>query len=84
LDSQGLRKLAVTERLALQGYDTNFFDGCELTNTQSYMLNGMSIPVVKWLGEQIVHFDQSVESGQMDTAYEKPVEANQFSKFFGD
>ena len=84
LDSQGLRKLAVTERLALQGYDTNFFDGCELTNTQSYMLNGMSIPVVKWLGEQIVHFDQSVESGQIDTAYEKTVEANQFSKFFGD
>jgi site-specific DNA-cytosine methylase len=84
LDSTGLRKLAVTERLSLQGYDTTFFDGCELTNTQSYMLNGMSIPVVKWLGEQIVHFDKSVESGQIDTAYEKPVDVNQFSKFFDD
>ena len=60
LDQGGLRKLAVNERLGLQGYPIDFFDGCELTNVQSYMLNGMSVPVVKWLGDRIVEYDNFV------------------------
>lgn len=60
LDKDGLRKLAINERLGLQGYPIDFYDGCDLTNIESYMLNGMSIPVVKWLGERIVEFENYV------------------------
>jgi DNA (cytosine-5)-methyltransferase 1 len=75
LDGKGLRKLAVSERLSLQGYDTDYFDDCELSNVESHMLNGMTVPVVKWLGEQIIHFDQSVKDGDTVTSmYEQPFE----------
>lgn len=78
LDQDGLRKIAVPERLALQGYPTDFFDGCDLSNTQSYMLNGMSIPVVEWLGKRIMDFDKQVTSGTLVPQYEKPVTLEDF------
>lgn len=71
LDEGGLRRLAVNERLALQGYPVDFFDGCELTNMQSYMLNGMSVPVVKWLGENIIQYDNFINGSGSITTYEK-------------
>jgi len=70
LDSGGLRKLSIGERLALQGYDSDFFEGCGLTNIESYMLNGMSVPVVKWLGERIIEFDNFVEGNGTVQTYE--------------
>lgn len=70
-DENGLRKLAINERLGLQGYPIDFYDGCDLSNTESYMLNGMSIPVVKWLGERIVEYDNFI-NGKCDIQkYEK-------------
>jgi site-specific DNA-cytosine methylase len=57
LDDNGLRKLTVEERLLLQGYPTDFYNDLDLTTTEQYKLNGMSIPVVKWLGERIIDFD---------------------------
>jgi len=71
LDQGGLRKLAVNERLGLQGYPIDFFDGCDLTNVQSYMLNGMSVPVVKWLGERIGEYDNFVKGVGDIPKYEK-------------
>lgn len=57
LDEHGLRKLAVEDRLALQGYPRDFFDGVKLTTIQSYQLNGMSINVIEWLAKRIKEFD---------------------------
>jgi site-specific DNA-cytosine methylase len=84
LDSNGIRKLAVTERLSLQGYDTDFFDNCGLSNVESHMLNGMTVPVVKWLGEQIIQFDQAVRDGTGATSYEQPAEKTTFAQLFDD
>jgi|TARA_R110000796_G_C14532088_1_gene431988 site-specific DNA-cytosine methylase len=78
LDSGGLRKLAVNERLALQGYPTDFFDGCDLSNMQLYMLNGMTVPVVKWLGDRIMNFDRQVTDGTLVPQYEKPTTLEDF------
>lgn len=73
LDDGGLRKIAIGERLALQGYPIDYFDNCDLTTTQQYMLNGMSVPVVKWLGERIIEFDNFVNgSGKMQTFTKSP------------
>jgi len=57
LDDGGLRKLTIQERLLLQGYPTDFFDNLDLTTTEKYKLNGMTVPVVKWIGEKVIDFD---------------------------
>lgn len=80
LDENGLRKLAINERLGLQGYPIDFYNGCDLTNTESYMLNGMSIPVVKWLGERIVEYDDYVNGKSEIQKYEK---IKTLESFFG-
>lgn len=80
LDDKGLRKLAINERLGLQGYPIDFYDGCDLSNTESYMLNGMSVPVVKWLGDRIVEYDNFINGLCKIQTYETP---NTLENFFG-
>lgn len=58
LDDGGLRKLSVGDRLSLQGYPRDYFDGVNLTNIQSYQLNGMSINVIEWLAKRILEYDR--------------------------
>jgi hypothetical protein len=47
-------------------------------------LNGMTVPVVKWLGEQIIQFDQAVRDGTGATSYEQPAEKTTFAQLFDD
>ena len=71
-----IRRVTPTERLLVQGFAPDWFDGLGLTDTEKFMLNGMSIPVVKWLGEQIIAYD----AGSCDTINPDL----QISKFFKD
>lgn len=64
LDDGGVRRITPRERLKLQGFPEDYFDGCELNNQQSFMLTGMTVPVVEWLGHSIMNFDKSVVTAQ--------------------
>lgn len=52
----GARKVMPIERLRLQGLPDDWWDGCGLTDKEKYTCNGMTVPVVKWLGECIKEF----------------------------
>ena len=52
-----VRRVAPNERLLLQGLEIDWWDGCELTDTQKYMFSGMTVPVVKHIGKCILEFD---------------------------
>lgn len=53
-----VRRVSPTERLLLQGFPADWWEGCGLTETQKYMCNGMTVPVVKHIGECIVRFNK--------------------------
>ena len=53
-----VRKLGIKERLRLQGIPDYWLDDCGLTNQQQYMANGMTVNVIKWLGERVMEFDK--------------------------
>ncbi|PNX49184.1 MAG: hypothetical protein BV459_00495, partial [Thermoplasmata archaeon M11B2D] len=53
-----LRRVTPKERLLLQGFPVDWFDGCGLTVEEQYRCNGMSVPVVKHIGELIYEFDR--------------------------
>lgn len=59
LDRSGLRRVTPEERLLIQGFPADYWNDCDLTDKEKFTLNGMSVPVVKWLGHQIIHFDNS-------------------------
>ena len=52
-----LQRVSPRERLALQGFPTDWFDGCGLTRDEKFTCNGMTVPVVKHIGEAILKFD---------------------------
>ena len=54
-----IRRVTPKERLLLQGYDYDFFDGCGLTNTQKFTLNGMSLHAVRYIAKCIKEFDEA-------------------------
>lgn len=54
------RRIAPNERLLLQGFPIDWWDGCDLTNTQKYMCNGMTVPVIKHIGELLMRYDSNV------------------------
>lgn len=58
IDNGHIRRVTPEERLLAQGYPSDFFDGCDLTDKQKFMLNGMSVPVVKWVGECVMNFNK--------------------------
>jgi site-specific DNA-cytosine methylase len=53
-----LRRVTPSERMALQGFDPDWLEGCGLTKTQMFQANGMSVPVVKYIGERVQWFDE--------------------------
>jgi DNA (cytosine-5)-methyltransferase 1 len=55
-----LRRVSPKERLLLQGYPSDWFDGCDLTKQQKFSCNGMSVPVVKYIGELINEFEKTI------------------------
>lgn len=55
-----LRRVTPNERLLLQGYPVDWFDGCELTDKQKFSCNGMSVPVVKHIGYLINEFEKTI------------------------
>jgi DNA-cytosine methyltransferase len=48
-----LRRVMPHERLALQGIPRDFFDGLKLSKTEKFRMNGMTVPVVRHIGERI-------------------------------
>ena len=57
LDNGKLRRVTPEERLRLQGFPDNWFDDCGLSTKQKFQCNGMTVPVVKHIGELIQRFD---------------------------
>lgn len=55
-----IRRVIPEERLLLQGFPVDWFDGCRLTNQQKFSCNGMTVPVVKNIAELILSFDREV------------------------
>jgi DNA (cytosine-5)-methyltransferase 1 len=48
-----VRRTVPRERLKLQGYPDDWFDGLELSKTDQYRLNGMTVNVVNYIGGRI-------------------------------
>jgi len=56
LHSDGtLRRVMPHERLRLQGMPDTHFDGLGLSNADQFRMNGMTAPVVRYIGERILH-----------------------------
>jgi len=55
-----VRRVTPIERLLLQGYPKDWLDGCNLTNSQKFQCNGMSVPVVKHIGGLINEFEKNI------------------------
>jgi DNA (cytosine-5)-methyltransferase 1 len=52
-----IRRVIPEERLSLQGFPTDWWDDCGLTNTQKFNCNGMTVPVTEYIGKRIMEFD---------------------------
>jgi DNA (cytosine-5)-methyltransferase 1 len=50
----GLRRLTPVECERLQGFPDNWTAGCSMTERYKQLGNAVSVPVIKWLGEQII------------------------------
>lgn len=49
-----LRRVMPHERLRLQGIKADHFDGLGLSRTEQFRMNGMTVPVVRYIGERIL------------------------------
>jgi len=58
-----LRRVTPTERLRLQGFPEDWFDGCSLSYKQQFTCNGMTIPVVEHIGRLLHSFDIGMSKG---------------------
>ncbi len=56
-----VRRVGIIERLRLQGFPDNWFDGCGLSETQMYQANGMTVNAVKWVAEKLLQYDKGLE-----------------------
>lgn len=63
LEDGYLRRVTPTERLRLQGFPETWFDDCSLSNTQQFICNGMTIPVIEYIGNRVKAFDQGQAHG---------------------
>lgn len=54
---QLIRRVTPTERLRLQGFPDDWWDGCGLTDTEKYSCNGMTVNVVEYIGNLIKKYD---------------------------
>jgi site-specific DNA-cytosine methylase len=72
LEDGYLRRVTPTERLRLQGIPEDWFDGCGLSNTQKFKCNGMTIPVIEYIGNRIKAFDLGMAKGyELPYTYEE-------------
>jgi len=55
-----LRRVTPTERLKLQGFPDDWFDDTDLSVTQQFTCNGMTVPVIKYIGDLIQQFDNEI------------------------
>jgi DNA (cytosine-5)-methyltransferase 1 len=55
-----IRRVTPKERLALQGFPLDWMDDCDLTHSQMFSCNGMSVPVVAHIGCLINEYDRSL------------------------
>lgn len=62
LDADLLRRVTPTERLRLQGFPDDWFDGCGLSEPQKFTCNGMTVPVVEHIGNLLKNFDLSIKN----------------------
>lgn len=49
-----LRRVMPHERLRLQGIKADHFDGLGLSRAEQFRMNGMTVPVVRYIGERIL------------------------------
>jgi DNA-cytosine methyltransferase len=52
-----IRRVTPKERLLLQGFPIDWFEGVEISDSTKFTFNGMSTTVVHWIGEQIMEYD---------------------------
>lgn len=57
-----VRRVTPKERLNLQGFPSNWFDNCGLSSKDEFSCNGMSIPVVSYLGRLLFKFDVTMNN----------------------
>lgn len=51
-----LRRVTPTERLLLQTFPIDWFDGCNLSDTEKFKFNGMTVNVIEHIGKTIMEF----------------------------
>jgi hypothetical protein len=71
--SNYIRRVTPDERLLLQGFPKNWFNDCNLTKTQEFTFNGMTVNVVKWIGECVVEFNKISDSDFFAGGYYRKV-----------
>lgn len=52
-----LRRVTPTERLALQTFPLDWFEGCDLSNMEQFKFNGMTVNVIEHIGNCIMEFE---------------------------
>ena len=52
-----LRRVTPEERMNLQGLPTQWMSGCGLTSQEEFLCNGMSVPVVRYIGGLLIKYD---------------------------
>lgn len=52
-----LRRVTPTERLLLQTFPTDWVDGCNLSESDKFKFNGMTVNVIEYIGKCIMEFD---------------------------
>lgn len=57
LHNDVIRRVTPKERLNLQGFPSDWLDDCGLTKKEMFTCNGMSVPVVKYIGELLIKFN---------------------------
>lgn len=51
-----LRRVTPTERLLLQTFPIDWFDGCNLSDTEKFKFNGMTVNVIEHIGKNVMEF----------------------------
>ena len=57
LQNNTIRRITPAERMNLQGFPSDWLDGAGLSNKEKFTCNGMSIPVVEYIGRLLVKFE---------------------------
>jgi len=57
IQNGSIRRVTPKERLNLQGFPPEWLDGCELSDKEKFSCNGMSVPVVAYIGRLVFKFD---------------------------